>query len=653
MSRGFAAERPVVPFQVALERFGFDTPRLAFTLRTAMAACLAVLLAWLLGLEHPQWSGMTVWASSLPLRGHLLEKSLFRGLGTIVGSVFGMGLLVAAEGQQWVIVAGLSAWIGLCAGAGNIIRGFASYGVMLAGYSAAMVTLLRSAESAGPFAVGIDRMLTALLGVLVALAVGWVFAARGEADNPVRSAHALSRRILAGIGACLAGRADRVEHRRLLSEMAAIEERLDAHAGGPLRLRGEIREIRRLLSAQMALLLWMRRPPPASADERLAEALQEAADACGEGGDSGHAVTALHRAADRAADPAFGQALEELALAMDGGHAGPGRAKTGGDAARVTLHRDWIGAREALLRAGFVILAVGAVWLATGWRDGAFMLLGAAIMMTIFSTADNPVPVMREVILGQALGVAGALACRWLVWPLMANEFAQVLSMMPFILLGGLLFGHRMAAGPLGFDYNMVVLLLLQPAWPMSGDVIDSLAVGVAVILGPAIGLIAFLLIFPVDGEWRRRTLAAMMVRGIEGMAGRPGTSRHRSGRRMQLHHRVLRSVRWADKSRVGKHEIVEASFALLLGGSAILHMNDVLQRPATASPAAARRLVVALARLRNLGGDPWRASRTLAAVAASRPLAADPAIDDRLLLEAAMELSRHAAFIRWACSVR
>ena len=41
-------------------RWGFDSARLRQHLRTAFAACLAVFAAWALGLEHPQWAGMTV-----------------------------------------------------------------------------------------------------------------------------------------------------------------------------------------------------------------------------------------------------------------------------------------------------------------------------------------------------------------------------------------------------------------------------------------------------------------------------------------------------------------------------------------------------------------------------------------------------------------
>jgi uncharacterized membrane protein YccC len=52
--------------------------------RTAIAACLALVLARLIGLEYPQWSAMTIWASSQPLRGQLLERSFFRMAGTVV-----------------------------------------------------------------------------------------------------------------------------------------------------------------------------------------------------------------------------------------------------------------------------------------------------------------------------------------------------------------------------------------------------------------------------------------------------------------------------------------------------------------------------------------------------------------------------------------
>lgn len=85
-----------------LAQRGFIPGRLPFTLRTALAAFCAIAVALALGLEHPQWAGMTVWAASMPVRSHLIERSLFRAFGTVVGAAAGIVLLLVAGGAgRW------------------------------------------------------------------------------------------------------------------------------------------------------------------------------------------------------------------------------------------------------------------------------------------------------------------------------------------------------------------------------------------------------------------------------------------------------------------------------------------------------------------------------------------------------------------------
>ena len=45
---------------------GFHVPVVAFALRTAFAAFVALLIAYAVGLEHPHWAAMSAWASSQP-----------------------------------------------------------------------------------------------------------------------------------------------------------------------------------------------------------------------------------------------------------------------------------------------------------------------------------------------------------------------------------------------------------------------------------------------------------------------------------------------------------------------------------------------------------------------------------------------------------
>lgn len=128
-----------------LNRLGFDPGRLRYALRTAVGSCLALMVVWLLGLEHPQWAAMTVFAASQPARNILVEKSFFRAAGTLVGTVVGVLLVVIADGQALILVLGLALWIGLCTWSGNVLRGFVAYGTILADDTDAMVALLDTA----------------------------------------------------------------------------------------------------------------------------------------------------------------------------------------------------------------------------------------------------------------------------------------------------------------------------------------------------------------------------------------------------------------------------------------------------------------------------------------------------------------------------
>lgn len=159
----------------------FDPASLAYGLRTALGAVAALWIAWGLGLEHPQWAGMTVWAASQPVRSHLVEKSLFRGAGTVIGAAFGVLLVSAATwaGSPALLVCGIALWLGLCAATGNLLRGFASYGALLAGFTAVMVAVLDSGHSENVLALGLDRTATVLIGVVVALGIGLLLTPRG------------------------------------------------------------------------------------------------------------------------------------------------------------------------------------------------------------------------------------------------------------------------------------------------------------------------------------------------------------------------------------------------------------------------------------------------------------------------------------------
>lgn len=596
-----------------LSRLGFDPARLGFALRTALAACAALVVAWALGLQHPQWSAMTVWAAAQPVRGLLIEKGLFRALGTAVGVLVGIALVVATRGQPLPMVAGLSLWIGLCAGLGNVLRGFSSYGSILAGYSAAMVALLDTPHPDHILALGLDRFLTVMTGVVVAVLIGLVFtprAAEGETAGRIRR---LAARCLRDYAARLRGTgADMAERRALLSELAAVDDLLDTHGAGSLSLRRAAHGLRVLVVAQVALLT----AAPARLDPAAADRLDQAADALDATVDAA-AIASLLK-------PVAG--LEALAAAL--------AAATLADRPEIVLHRDWVGARRAAVRAVVTMLLVGALWLGTGWPGGAYMLLGTSVMISLFSTFDDPAGTMRFVGAGQFAGVIAALACRWLVWPQGGSGLDLILLTLPFILAGALPVGHRrtMAAG---FDVNLAMLLLLQPAFPLTGTIGTSVATAAAVVAGPLVAWISFRLVWPADARRRRDMLIAMMVHDLQAMASRPDAPARRLAWRARLHHRLLRLARWSEKAGEAEPAPLDGGLAVLGLGQAILHLREYPTTP---------RIAAVLRRLGRVARQPEQAGRSLGLLA--RRLPPDEAA---AMAEAARALVANAGFFRRA----
>ena len=621
-------------FLARAAQWGFDSARLRQHLRTAFAACIAVLAAWALGLEHPQWAGMTVWAASQPLRGQLLEKSFFRTTGTIIGTAAGVVLVLVANGDLLWLVTGLAVWMGICAGLGNLQRSFASYGTMLAGYSASMVALLDNGNPAHVYDLGWDRLFTALTGVAAALIVGWLFAPVGAeipGDDKVRRLCArLLRDIAAASQAAARGQSalspkDLAER---LAVMAAIEEGLDPHAAGSQRSRRAVRALRRLINTQISALLWLRDStgktitPEFTAEQAQAmtTALEQAAKLLETQPAPLAAINAIATAREAAAG--WGHAKEilgNIGLALQAHFVAasdlPLPANHRARQLPVVLHSDWVGARRAMLRAFSAIFVVGLIWVITGWHGGAFMLLGLSVMITVFSSFENPAFTMRFVILGQAMGAGVALACQWFAWPFASSQLQMVLMMLPFILIGALLFSHRrtMVAG---YDCNMVILLALSPHFPYQLDYGHSLSMAFAIVTGPLAGWLAYRFILPVTVQGRLDGLRAMMVHELQDMAATPLHARDVRVWRARLYHRLLRLVRASEKiSAPAVQEAADCGLAALRVGKAVLILHT-LENDLLLSDSTLRSVRSALQRLQQLPTAPAKAIPLLMGVA-------------------------------------
>lgn len=585
-----------------------------------MASCLALVVAWLMGLEHPQWSAMTVWAVSQPIRGMLVEKSLFRGLGTLVGTLFGVALLQLVGDQLPILVVALSLWIGLCVGLGNLLRGLVAYGTLLSGYSATMVALLGTQQGDGQILLlGVDRLLTVLTGIVVGLVVGLIFTPAHAEDELSGRVRRNTARIVRAMADRLAGRA--TESRadsahRLLKEIAVTEELFDSHEAGSLRNRRVVRALRAVVQAQVSCIFWIRSSRNLPQNEALAEALERVAAALETQTVSGEVLAGLEAAlALCGEDIVTAEVLLRLLdaqrdqAAVDDGHVGPLIIRN-----KVLLHRDWLGARHATLRATGLLLLVGSVWLVTDWNAGPYVMLAVSVMITLFSNFETPSHIMWHIFLWQSVAALAALVCQWLIWPFATAEWQLLASLTPFIFLIVPFMAHpRFMLGAV--DYAMVLLLLSQPAFPLSASFADSLNIALAVVTGPLLAYITFKTVWPADARRRRIQLTDMMLSELTAMAAaEPSRTPRRAVLRTRLVHRLLKLV--ASRHRSGKplKPITSGSLAVYAVGRAIQELREAWAEPGPrVSP---RRVAVALERLEGVREDPHGAARSLRLIA-------------------------------------
>ena len=686
----------------AADAIGFHVPVMGFAMRTSLAAFAALVIAQAMGLEHPHWAAMSAWACSQPMREHLLSRSIYRFFGSIVGVAYAVALVLLAQDSLWVLAFGLALWGALCAFLGNLQRGYMVYGCMLAGYSAAMVVLLHHgpAETIWPFAW--DRMWTVVTGVVAALCISWCFAPRRKAAVLI----AQSRSALAGVLKATAAKlrqqpqtvTDVQAYAPLLSRLAEVEELLELYPEGSRTARNTSKAMHwqqhyalelvyhlgqtqhdEGAPAQASQPLWTftatETAEPIPEQEVLAQTLDKLVDAlhiapqAHDGASTGVLSQALRQAIEaceatvaaiQAMDQQVQPGLSALYLLLQEMHRGlraeaqdlqMGSSKAMPDRRidPLPLHRDWVGAKEAAVRAGCTLLTVGVLWAWTGASIVGFAMLGLATMLLVFSAFESPSRTMAFVLRGQLIGAALALICQTFVWPFAHSSWQMIWMVLPFALIAGLVFSHkRTAAGAM--DTNMAMFILLAPAFPDTAGFEKHVSYALAVVSGPALAWVMYRWIYPTNAQRRMTTLARMMTDEVPAMArrlldeGKPSWWSVSPGHvgnqwQVQLHHRLLRLVRWADKTKWSERgNLPRLGLSLRAMQTAMLQLQQWRRDTILATPAlrrAERLAEVALYRTVQWGGADASADASIKVQAAWQALAQQTALPKVLAAQA------------------
>ncbi len=563
-----------------------ELPHLILAARGTIAAVAALAVAVLLKLECPYWAAMTALIVIQPTRGLLLEKSYYRLLGTAVGSVAGMVMLLSSRSPAMLTIL-LALWLAACVGAGNLQYGLRSYGAMVAGCTSAVIAMAGYNNPPHLHDLVFGRIACIVIGIVVSTTVTLFF-------TPRRSKRELLDRLrtatVANIEwvALLVRGGDEKEliavRQDLLVEIADIEGALDAAWAGSLDLKRRKRHIRDLIVSLLSLLeagklagdhLARQDYSHASWRESLARHLEEVALHLARQGstrpDAAGIRSVLSEAGAHA--PLLGETLGELITALqlvidEWDSTTPNTERPA--SSTFIRHRDWQESGRAAVRAAAAIAFVGTVWRFTSWAGAPLMMMATSIMVSIFSTHDRPSVMLSHIFCGASLGVAAAFLCRLLLLPGTSGPLAQGIIIVPFLMAGIIALSHRRTT--LGaMDFLLFFLFVMQPGLPAVPAPPVFVSGGVACLGGIAIAILAFRFLLPIDPARRLRSILISIVHDLNTMAAADSLSVVEKCR-ARTHHRVLRMLVNARKLDHDLSDIVE-------GGLAVLAIGRCLQR--------------------------------------------------------------------------
>ncbi|WP_338771704.1 FUSC family protein [Massilia sp. METH4] len=524
-----------------------DGERVLFVERTLAAAFGALWLAFRLGLDSPMTAMTTTFVLALPSSGMVLEKALYRLLGTIVGCTAALALVALFPQQAPPLFAGLALWIALCTAGAAMHRNQQSYSFVLAGYTAAMIIVPALDAPASVFALAITRTTEVGIGVLAAATVHDVLLPRSHGHQVMRTVQARYERFLGFCRQVLEHRlppADaELNHLRFAADIAALESGRAAafFEAGPARTR----QLHAFNAAFMAALttfytlhrlLHRQRHEAASPVPALVEPIE--ALLAGALGDPA-ALPALPQAiaaaaaAGRArlpADPAHRWRIDfDTAVEL--------AARFAGDLAAFVAIHDELAQRRRMqvteprayapktppaivlasgARAACAMVAACALWYWLAWAPLANALVMTTIFCGLASSSPRPTAMVKQVLAGFMLGAPLTCATEFLLVARADGYPMLMLAAAPLLAFAAWLMTNPKRTG-MGVGMAMFSSQFLAPMNVMhhdAGAVINNMLGQVG---GVLLAFVIFQVVLPGHTMGSRAYVAAALWREAEG----------------------------------------------------------------------------------------------------------------------------------------
>jgi uncharacterized membrane protein YccC len=455
-----------------------------FSVKTFGAAMLALYLALYFQLPRPYWAMATVYIVSNPFVGATRSKALYRALGTALGACAAILLVPPFVETPYLFSVIVALWTGTLLFLAISDRTARSYVFMLAGYTMPLVAFPTVTDPTTIFNVAITRTEEITLGIVCASVVGSVILPSRlaptlieRADAWFRDAAFYGRETLSGhltgtaLSACRQRLASTVNGLEFLLSQLSYDQTHPEILSRAESLRGRMQLFLPMMSslADPLVALFELKARPDGLDALLADAARwfdaplpkHAADMQAEADDP---VANELRARIKTLQPGrevlstwegavLSNALWRLGQVIDVWQdCRTLRALIAHQSGSwLPRYRHWrLGGTERFFDRGMMLISclvpvsaivvASALWISSGWNDGAGAVSLAAVACSFFAALDDPAPMVFKFFAATCASVVFAGLYLFVVLP-HVHDFEMLVIMFagPFILVGTLI----------------------------------------------------------------------------------------------------------------------------------------------------------------------------------------------------------------------
>ncbi|CAI3952635.1 FUSC family protein [Commensalibacter communis] len=138
-----------------------------FAFRTLLATYIALVIALWMEMDSPRWAIMAVWiVAQNSSRGEVLSKAYWIIVGNITGIIVALCIMGSFPQQPLLFELSVALWVAFCCWVASCTRNFRALGMVMAGYSCAIVLFSSVSDPNDTFMIAMSRGSYFILGIL-------------------------------------------------------------------------------------------------------------------------------------------------------------------------------------------------------------------------------------------------------------------------------------------------------------------------------------------------------------------------------------------------------------------------------------------------------------------------------------------------------